>query len=236
MQGRRCAANTTECRSYRVPRYGERMATVTIGLNMGPNVLIEDLAGFLADVGTVCGFAVKLQRAVDRNEAIYEVMVGRPDFLPDPEDLLLWRFGRSRVFGWPGSAGVPVPSVERAIRAQLQQSEADAKAEIRVQSFSYQNPAELIILAGGGVVLAVLRMVRDWSARRRLNDAVAEDYESAVRARDELRRELVERFVSGQLRITPEQVSDLLTADVENALLALRDIPLSIEGLDPDEQ
>lgn len=208
------------------------MATVTLRANMGPDSLVEDIAGLIGDVGVACRFASSLQRIVDRNEAIYAVMRGRPDFLPDPEDLLLWRFGRSATFGWQGGAGVPVPSVERAIRAELLRTEADSRAEIRVQALTYSNPLEMVLGVSGLVVIAVLNVIRDWPMRRRLNEAVVADYESAVRARDEIRRHLVERVVSDGIRITPDQMTELLTPDVERALLALGDAPLDLEGLE----
>lgn len=213
------------------------MAELTWRLDLGSRAHLDDVSEFVGNVGTVCHFGSALQRIVNRNDALYQVISGRSEFYLEAQEEYLsfrrWRSGPPWVV-LPGPQ-LASAALERAVARQLFTSEVEGRAEVRVERLTYENPLELVIVATGAAILGILRLVRDWPANRRLADARARDFESRARTSDELRQVVVQQVAAGQLRLTPEQVLPLLTFDVEQALRALAEAPLSIEGLDDEE-
>lgn len=207
------------------------MAEVTWRIDLGPRVPIEDLSEFVANIGTVCSFGSSLQRLSDRNDALYQVLTRSP-FSRDPEEdfAVFTSYQRIHLYGQP-AAFVPSPRLERAVSQQLQEMGAEARAEVRVEHLSYENPLELVIAATGVAVVAVAKLIRDWSNDRRTGAARAFEYESSARARDRVRRFAIEELESGRLRLSQEQIMDLLTPDVERSIRSLGDAPIVIEGV-----
>ncbi|SDH07494.1 hypothetical protein SAMN04515691_3432 [Leifsonia sp. 98AMF] len=121
--------------------------------------------------------------------------------------------------------------IREAPISQLTLREIEANARITVQSLRYENPLELVILAGGVVVVYIIRLIRDWPARRRINNAAATEYENAVAFRQKFRDRLLDSIDKGELPLTPELIDSLLTDDVANALSAVADADLKVLGL-----
>ncbi|MEO7024423.1 MAG: hypothetical protein ABI130_09395 [Leifsonia sp.] len=124
-------------------------------------------------------------------------------------------------------------------RQELTVREIEANARITVQSLHYENPLELVIFASGAIVIYVLRMIRDWPARRRNNNLAATEYENGVIFRQKLRDRILDAIDKRELPISPELVESLLTDDVANAISAVADADLQVLGLPgstPDNQ
>jgi hypothetical protein len=89
-----------------------------------------------------------------------------------------------------------------------------------------------LLLGAGFVTVVVLRIIRDWPGRQRLNAAVAADTENQVLARKELRDLLVRGVVEGDIPLSAAQVDDLLTLDVARAMSALGDSQFTMRELE----
>jgi hypothetical protein len=112
----------------------------------------------------------------------------------------------------------------------------DEDGEARVRELTYRNPLEAaLIVAGGGVVLALLRMVRDWSAQRRISEATADDYVDLVRARKRVRQVVADALVRGEQAVPPDMLNALLTDDTVRAIEALGRADISLEEPPPSE-
>lgn len=206
--------------------YAPRMAEterLLVRINFGPNAHLTAFTHLVEDLDAVGRFAVALQRAADRNEAVYRV--GRGRYLEEDFDVTSPYMLLSRGIAWPG---VVSPRYEAAIGEMLAGLEQEENASVRLERVSYSNPAEFVILAAGAVTIAVLKFIRDWPQRRRLNELAVSEYESQVEARRELRKFVVQELTSGQHRLRVDQVDELLSADVEEALLALGDAEIQM--------
>lgn len=209
------------------------MAVVTLRIDLGPYVPVEDLSELVANIGTACSFGSALQRLSDRNDALYQVLRTQSPFSRDPGEafaVFSTRYEQIHSLGQP-AAFLPSPRLERAVSEQLQEMDAAARAEVRVERLRYENPLELVIAATGVAVLAVLRLIRDWSTDRRIGAARALEYESAARVNDRVRRIAIEELASGRLRLSQEQILPLLTPNVVRTIRSLGDAPLVIEGV-----
>jgi hypothetical protein len=91
-------------------------------------------------------------------------------------------------------------------------------APLRTESISYQNPVEILLAAGAFLALGtvqVLRMVRDWGARRRAAEAAAEIAEAAARqarTRADVVEYLGREVIAGRLHVPPAQLGQLVTS------------------------
>lgn len=100
---------------------------------------------------------------------------------------------------------------------------------------NYRNPFEMVIPATGLVVLAAVKVVRDWPARRRFDAAVSRDYENQVLAREEARQIILDRMRREALPLTEDQITSLLDGRTIDAMRALGDSNLSFKELTSDE-
>jgi len=195
-------------------------STITLRLNVGPGATIQSLGSVLSDFTSALTFASDLQRVSDRNRAVVARLRRRRD---------------GGYYYFPGIVAFDGSFDAEAYIGfdRLSQIESDENAQIRVEQLSYENPVVLIITASGLVVLAVLRLIRDWPARQRLNNAAAAEYENTTMFRRRARDIILEKLSTDELQLTPQQIDSLLTADITEALGALGDSPLEISGL-PD--
>jgi hypothetical protein len=103
----------------------------------------------------------------------------------------------------------------------------------RLRSVRYENPLILEILSEGGfatlALSALLRLIRDWGSRRRLEDARASDAEDRLWFRTQLRTIAVQQLARGELRLTPEIIRDLLSDDLVNAVGELSVLQPSVD-------
>lgn len=193
---------------------------ITLTLNVGPSASIQAVSSAVDDIMRVLDFAADLQRRVDRAALITARAQSRR--IRPPE--LGWSIAWEPTF--IGGGVEPADEFERIAARQV-----DENSRITVERLTYENPLELVILAGGLVTIGILRVLRDWPDRRRLNRAVATEYENKVIARQRVRGQIATQIDNGTLPLTPELIDKLLTDDVADALGALGDGPLKISGL-----
>ena len=146
------------------------------------------------------------------------------------DEPFFWRRGYPALFLLGGEQYVS-PRLEQAIASYLRESELATDGDVLVERLSYENPVEVVVVVGA-LVLAVLRLVRDWPERRRLNRARVGDYENQVETRKQVRKLLVDRLASGQYPLSPEHVDDLLTKDAVDAFRALGDGHVAVRELE----
>jgi hypothetical protein len=100
-----------------------------------------------------------------------------------------------------------------------------------LRSLTYSNPLEAVILATGGTALTLgwlLGQIRDFAPRRRIANAAAAEAEDVVRARAQLRKQILQLHASGQLQGTPNEVMSVLGEDPILALQALQRTDASV--------
>lgn len=198
---------------------------ISFQLDLGPRVPVQTVAAVIADFSTVCTFANELQRVADVNQALY--LEARRWFDSDPD---------SRTFPWgspysPGWWGYSEAVIGGYPSRQIRERGSEDDAQIYVERLSYENPLEWIVIASGLVAIAGFELIRDWRARRRLNDAIASDYENEVLARKRVREIVVQKVDTGELKLSERQIDQLLTSDVGNAFRALGNSNINVKGL-----
>lgn len=210
-------------------------------INLGASSSLGRVAGVLDDFALICTAAGELQRFADRNDAVAYLLrqpsVDLFESLDDEFDAI-WRLGRRGP--WPVVFPIGLlessPALVAAVEERLNRLETEEDAAVRVQSLTYQNPLELVILASGVVVVAVLRFLRDLPARRRLNDIAVDDYRNRTEDARELRRLLLRQLANGEHRLTAKQIERVMTPDVLDAMQALADADIQVRQLPgPDE-
>jgi hypothetical protein len=200
--------------------------SITLTLNLGPNASVQAVSSAVDDMMRVLDFATALQRRVDRGALVTARVLRRARWAGSELPGLGFFYVPGAEWVFSGGPGGPVDDFER-----IAARESDENSRITVERLTYENPLELVILAGGLVTIGVLRLLRDWPDRRRLNRAAATEYENKVIFRQRVRDRVLEQIDSRELPLTPELVEDLLTDDVADALGALGDGPLTISGL-----
>ncbi|PPI26965.1 hypothetical protein [Rathayibacter sp. AY1B5] len=203
--------------------------TVELSLNLGPNVSMKALGSAVDDLTLVLEFASALQRNANRSATVSARVLSnfRRAENEDP------RAARIDVSSSPDAVDWQSIVLDRlyAVYPGQPVRRDDQDGQITVQSLTYNNPLELVILVSGGVVVWVLRLLRDWPGRRQLNIAAASEYQSRAMFRNSVRRVVLRELESGQVPVTPELVEKLLTDDVTDAIGSLGDGPLEIRGL-----
>lgn len=195
----------------------------------------------------MCTFGQQLQNHALRNEAERVVRSDPEKWLQpeieriEQERRLRAERNRERDDDLVSVAALEVPA--EVLRAQLQEdalaravrrymAEADAdQTTTTVESIRYSNPIEFVLCTALVTAVVVLRTLRDWPARRRLNHAVAMDAENIAIARLRLRDEFVRRAVDGEIELSVKEIEHLLKLDVTRALRALGDSPLEMREL-----
>jgi hypothetical protein len=114
-----------------------------------------------------------------------------------------------------------------------------------VRRLEYRNPLEVILTGSGFLILGtiyVLRIVRDWSSKRREGAAAAREAEAAARrkaAGADLLEWLVEEAKKGRLHVPPGELLNLVGAADARAMrrLAAENVQLQLPpGADPASQ
>lgn len=197
---------------------------VRLQVNLGPDAPIEVVTSVLADVNRVCQFGGELQRHVTRTRALRSVLRGSGPLFDDSElDYFLrgrgpYSYRLASAFLGGGLSELLEPEIAR----WTAEAGVDRDDETLVREISYHNPMDVgLLVAGGGVVLALLRMIRDWPAQRRVNELRADDYADEVSARKRVRTALADAMVSGQLPVSAQQIDRLLTDETVRAIDAL---------------
>ncbi|MCA2261988.1 hypothetical protein [Mycobacterium marseillense] len=222
---------------------------VQITVEVGAGAPIEVIRQIIDNLDTVCQFGGELQYRVALAVAQQAVLRDPGRWIPGP-----------RPSAWhdlKAGGGVPTgdrpsfiesgttpldallsfsPDFAPAISRYLEESDSTQDTVTTVESIKYSNPLEIVLGAGiaGGIALipVVLQMIRDWPARRRLNNAAVADIENVVAARKQLRDGLVRQMLNGNIPVSAPQINDLLTLDVARAMLSLRDTRFSMSELE----
>lgn len=152
---------------------------------------------------------------------------------PQTESLLI-----SSMALWSGSALSWSRLIDR-FRAD-EMSRRLPREPYRFRSISYQNPLAVEIITAIGASAAslsiLLKIIRDWEPRRRLQNAIAEDREDQVKCRIKLRQILLAKVASGELPISPDAVDGLVSGRLPAAIDRLSDHEPEVrESEDTDE-
>jgi hypothetical protein len=214
-----------ECaRSVAIAGYDARMAQrVGITVNIGAGAPIEVIRQLVDDLDTVCQFGGEPQYRAAVASAELAVL-RRPTAWISPRDYDEFEFG---IPVWGGAisrrgpvAVLPTALLAPAVSRYLAEYNPTQDATTSIETIRYSNPIEIVLVVGG-LTLMALGMARDWTARRRVNAAVAADIENTVEARRIIREQIARRFVEGDIPLSAPQVDDLLTLDVARAMQAL---------------
>jgi hypothetical protein len=210
--------------------YDARMAQrVAITVNLGAGAPIEVVRQLIDDLDTACQFGGELEYLSVQGQAEFAVL---RELNADPAS----DEGSHPQRIWSGvpSEGLK-PILARAIAQYMANTNAGQDTITTVESIRYSNPIEFILGAALVTTVVVLRTIRDWPDRRRLNKAVADEAANIVLARKQLRDEIVRRAVEENIFISVGQIDELLTLDVTKALTALGDSNISMHELGTQE-
>ena len=225
--------------------------------NVGAGARVGELADLLRDLDTTITVGERWGTTLARTAAQYQLMdeVGRdgPEALVgaarqfglDERDVFdverwlfegpWWRFARRgrRLFLGP----------EEVVRGLADLRAPDLLGlPVQVQHVEYRNPLEVVLTGSGFLILGtiyVLRMVRDWSNKRREGAAVAREAEATARrqtAGADLMEWLVEETKAGRLHVPPGDLLSAVTAAESEAIgrLSAEDVQLQLPpGSDP---
>jgi hypothetical protein len=206
-----------------------------ITVDVGASAPIEVIRQTIDDFDSVCQFSGSLQYQAAIAEAEVAIIRRPTAWISGPayDDYVLNVERFFPPFG-RGGVGVPAAILAPALSRYLEQYNVSRETTTTVESIRYSNPLEIIF--GIGVVgLLVLQTVRDWSGRRRLNTAVAAEFENTMYARKIFRDELQRRLLEGSIPITPQLLNELLSIDVARSMEALGNSQFTLRELESAE-
>jgi hypothetical protein len=221
------------------------LTRASLSINVGPNATFDSLAAITADLQQTLDFAHEVQSVVDRNDAAYSIL-RRRDLGPILDDFdIAPGYVRSEFLASLISSGSPFlrsSAFERAVDQRL--AELSEDRIIRVESLQYSNPFNVKIKFDGSAIARILEIIRDWSAARRQADAIAREAEARATSYEEdlqFKRDVHDVFrrslAASDLRIGNDEISALLTPDVQRSLGALvRADPEATLEVDDDPQ
>jgi hypothetical protein len=212
---------------------------VEVAVDLGAGVPIEVIRQLIDDLDTVCQFGGELQYRVALANAERSVLRDPQRWITPRDVDGYFRYGppppwlefpssKSRRIGvglW-----LPTELLDAAVMRYLEEFDPMRDTVTTVERIDYRNPFE-IALGVGALALWLLTIVRDWPARRRLNNAVAADAENQMLARKEMLDIMVRNARNSELPLTPALINDLLTIDVANAMKALGDRRITLREL-----
>lgn len=218
-------------------------------VDVGAGARVGELADLLHDLDATVmvgeRWGMTLARAAARYQLVYEVGRRGPEALiesarqlgldeRDALDVERWHFegpwrywrrarpflGPEELFRW--LADVRAPDL--------------LGSPVQVQHAEYRNPLEVMLTGSGFLILGTiyaLRMVRDWSNKRREGAAAAREAEAAARrqaAGADLMEWLVEEAKAGRLHVPPGDLLGAVTAAEGEAMrrLAAEDVQLQL--------
>lgn len=208
---------------------------VAVTVDLGAGAPIEVVRQVIDDLDTACQFGGALQYQAARAQAELAIL-RRPAGWISGEDYDEYAFASSMLPPFKRYSGMPSAILEPAISRYLVETNVAQETLTTVESIRYSNPIEIVLSAAMLTAVVVLRTVREWTFRRRLNDAVADDARNIVLARKELRDALVRSVIEGNIPIGSDQIGELLTLDVARALTALGDSRITLRELEGTDE
>jgi len=149
-----------------------------------------------------------------------------------------WRYWQGRRPPFLGPEGVVRGLADARTPALL-------GSPVQVQHAEYRNPLEVVLTGSGFLIFGtiyVLRMVRDWSNKRREGAAAAHEAEAAARrkaAGADLMEWLVDEAKAGRQHVPPGDLLNVVSAAEGEAMrrLAAEDVQLQLPpGADPSSR
>ncbi len=231
-------------RGYEPPLRGEQF-NITWRSDIGPNVSVGGVGAYLQafqtllDLGERWGLVMAEEAAA--RSLVAELFVYSDqrddkdvDLTPvrdvmSPEDgKRLYFIVRRLLDQRTGEHPETIVDVPSAIRELASLSVPDLMGPpLRNEAITYRNPIELIIFAGAFVAFGtvqVLRLVRDWGARRRMTNAAAEIAEAEARqakTRADVIEYLGKEVTAGRLHVPPSELAKLVTSTDLEAIARL---------------
>lgn len=222
------------------PPAGGDIVTVGVSSDIGGEAALAAVSDRLTDLTIAVGLGEKwgaeLARAAARWDLRYDWRNGeRRERLFDEAAAL--GYSRDEIYDelewhprrWPGQSG------------ELMRSLADVRTPpllgrpTVVHRVEYSNPLELVLAGSGmliGGVIWVARLVRDWSNKRRADEAVVREAHAEAtitETRAELYKWLVDEAKQGRCPMPVGDLAQLVTPAEIKALDRLADSPLRLE-------
>jgi len=218
--------------------------------DVGAGARVGEIADVLHDLDTTIlvgeRWGMALARAAAQYQLLYEVERRGPEALiesarqlgldeRDAIDVERWFFERPWRYWQRGRR--PFLGPEELVRGLADVRTPDLLGSpVQVQHAEYRNPLEVVLTGSGFLILGTiyaLRLVRDWSSKRREGAAAAQEAEAAARrqaAGADLMEWLVEEAKAGRLHVPPGDLLSAVTAAESEAMrrLAAEDIQLQL--------
>lgn len=210
---------------------------VQITIDIGAGAPIEVIRQVIDNLDTVCQFGGELQYQAAMAQAEWAILRRPTNWIRGndyDEYIFSLQMPGDPVFLRGPIAAIPTAILAPAISRYLDENNSTQDTITTVESIRYSNPIE-VVLGLGVLALLTIETARDWHARRRLNAAMAADFENEVLARKELRDELVRRVREGRIPLSATQIEDLLTLDVAKAMSALGNSRFDMRQLESGE-
>jgi hypothetical protein len=218
--------------------------------DVGAGARVGELADLLHDLDTTIKvgerWGVALARTAAQYQLMSEVRRGGPEVLIESarqlgfDEAALDEFVHWYFEGWiPWRRGRPssFPGPEELVRRFADLRTPDLLgSSVQVQNAEYRNPLEVVLEGSGFLILGTiyaLRIVRDWSNRRREGAAAAHEAEATARrqaAGADLMEWFVEEAKAGRLHVPPGDLLSVVTPADGEAMrrLAAEDVQLQL--------
>lgn len=186
---------------------------IGLAINLGPGKHLVDLSELVDHLAAVVDLGIDFHMRSVELQALRQV-------LPAQEEGI----GILPVAQMLGSDWVErlSYSLGQEFSSALKQYLRDSALTVTVKRLNYENPfdVQLSLSLISEHFVAVLKVIRDWTADRRIRKAEAEDFESVVRTREQLRGRVLAQLDEDS-DLPPWLIADLLTPRRLEAIDAL---------------
>lgn len=190
------------------PQSGDKLrsndSVITLTMDLGPGKDLADLSELVQHLTEIVDLGVELHARTARLQSLQELLPAL-----DEEGSI---FAIAPILGadWVERMAFSVNrDFARVVREHLRERELI----VAVDQLTYQNPfsLQLSLSLFSDAFVQVLKVIRDWSADKRIRKAQADDFESAIRARERLRQRVLDQLEQDGSPLPPGLVADLLT-------------------------
>jgi len=207
---------------------------VRVSVDLGASSEMRQVTAAVRDMGALAAFAEAV--ASPRAQAQIPIV-----FVREPEEPPGGQVSIEARSDWLARAArqwLAVTGPSFNLPASQPSFQMSGRESIRVESMTYRNPIEWVLIGGLGLavfrsVVLVLREASDAYHEHQRNQIGTDEYRDLATQRTRIRQHVTDALIHGDRELDPQMIERVLTDPVADAAIALSQRPLEVQTLPP---